>query len=62
MPDTEGPMDIPIRKSSIVIPREVPLKCMGAETNDMLNAPISANASPKAIMASSDEIIKRVGW
>lgn len=62
MPDIEGPIDIPIRKSNIVIPKDVPLKRIGAETNEILNAPISANASPIAIIASSNEIIIWVGW
>ncbi len=62
IPEMEGPMDIPIRNSNIVIPKEVPLKCMGAETNEILNAPISAKANPIAIIDSSIEITNGVGW
>ena len=57
IPEIAGPIDIPMRNSNIVIPNEVPLKWIGAETNEILNAPISAKANPIAIIDSSIEII-----
>ena len=50
-----GPNDIPIKNNNMVIPKDVPLWFIGADTNDILKAPISAKANPIAIIQSSKE-------
>ena len=56
-----GPNDIPIKNNNMVIPKDVPLWFIGADTNDILKAPISAKANPIAIMQSSKDITNAVG-
>jgi hypothetical protein len=57
-----GPTDIPIRNNNIVIPKDVPLKDNGADTKEILKAPISANDNPIAITESSTAITYSVEW
>ncbi len=57
-----GPNDIPIKNNNMVIPKAVPLWFTGADTNDILKAPISARANPIAIIQSSKDITSAVGW
>ena len=44
-----GPNDIPIKNNNIVIPKAVSLWRKGADTNDILKAPISTSSNPIAI-------------
>lgn len=61
-PEIEGPIDIPIKNNSIVIPKAVPLKWTEAETKETLKDPISDSASPMAITANAIEITNCEGW
>ena len=56
-----GPNDIPIKNNNIVIPKAVSLWRKGADTNDILKAPISTSANPIAITQSSSDITSSDG-
>lgn len=56
-----GPNDMPIKNNNMVIPKAVPLWFKGADTNEILKAPISANANPIAIIQSSNDITSSDG-
>jgi len=57
-----GLNDMPIKNNNMVMPNAVPLCFIGADTNDILKAAISAKANPIAIILSSKDITISDGW
>lgn len=55
-------MDIPIKKSNVVIAKAVPLKWIGADAIEILNDPITDNAIPMVVTQSSSETTSPDGW
>ena len=57
-----GPIDVPTRFRSIVIPRAMPVTCIGTETSITLNTPAIESASPDEIITSPIVTISSVKW
>jgi len=61
-PDTIGPMDIPTIIITTLIPRDMPLYCIGVEVIIILNIPVFSNANPTAITARFPSTSVSVEW
>ena len=62
IPANTGPTDIPTRFSSRVIPRAMPVICIGTETSITLNPPVIESESPAASIVSPTETMVSVEW
>ena len=62
IPAIAGPTAPPIRLRSTVIPRDIPLNCLGVDSKIVLNPPTWVNDNPVAIIASVPATIDSVEW
>lgn len=62
IPATAGPIELPIILKRAVIPKDIPLNCLGVDSKTMFKPPTRVSDNPAAIIARFIDTRNAVEW